>query len=211
MYMINFNDLDNEILEPGENGSPEDVPYEGSYDTILYKNSKTLDWRTSMSQDERKNALLTRMANMPEDDYNMMLKVVRADAINEMLDAISNLKGTTEDSWKKIINKLQFLTNFNDTETSKFDFNKALRTLLPLLAALAGLLIALRKSEAAESEASCLPDEIQNDPVFKAIKENRNKVKDINDDDLQIDEITGKIKSVVLQNCQYSKKGFSLT
>ena len=65
MYMINFNDLDNEILEPGENGSPEDVPYEGSYDTILYKNSKTLDWRTSMSQDERKNALLTRMANMP--------------------------------------------------------------------------------------------------------------------------------------------------
>ena len=206
-----LNDFDDDILEPGENGSPEDVPYEGAYDVLHTRNSKRLDWRTTMTQEERKTALLTRMANMSEDDYNMLLKVVRADAINETLDAISNLKGTSEEVWKKIISKLQFLSNFNDTETSKFDFNKLLKMLLPLLAGLAGLLIALKKSESAESDASGLPEEITNDPIFKEMKKAQEKKGNDDDDDSDIDPTTGKIKSVVIRHCKKSTKGFSLT
>jgi hypothetical protein len=197
-------DFDGPILgDPGENGTFENEPYDGLQEDL---NSKPSNWRVDTTPNQRKEILLNRMANMPEEDLTMFLKVVRHDAINDTLDAIKNLKSTTEDTWKKVIGKLQLLLNFNDPDTSKFDFNKLLRILLPLLAGLAGLLIGLRKSEIEDAKSSDLPEELTNDPVFKKMT---TLTKDDDDDDSDIDPITGKLKSVVLNKCKNKLNGFS--
>ena len=147
------------------------------------------------------------MANMSEEDRTMFLKIVRHDNITELMDAISNLKTTSEETWKNVINKLQFLLNFNDADTSKFDFNKLLKALIPLVAALAGLLIGLRQAEKAEAEAADVPVDPDENPILAyMMKPDEEKEKD---NDSEIDIITGQLKSVVLDQCNKMINGFS--
>lgn len=194
-------DFEDEVItgDPGENGQPENEPYDGLYEMSY---SSPIGWNSSTPLEEKETILLNRMSNMPESDKTMFLKVVRYNVIAELIDAIQNLKGTSEETWKNIISKLQNLLNFNDSDTSKFDFNKLLTTLLPLVALLAGLLIGLKKSEIEDSKSSEGSDEIKNDPVYKALQ-NKNI-----DDDSEIDIVTGKLKSVVLTKCNKMVEGF---
>ena len=205
-------DFDDEVVlgDPGEYGTFENEPYDGLQESL---NTKPSNWRINTTPEEKKEILLIRMANMSEEDLTMLLKTVRYDTINELMDALQNLKSTSEDTWKSIIGKMQNLLNFNDPDTSKFDFNKLLMVLLPLVAALAGLLIGLRKGEIADSRSSGLSDETLNDPVFKKMTENESKQNtqsnENNDEDSDIDQLTGKLKSVVLNKCKKLTDGFS--
>lgn len=199
--------FDDEVItgDPGENGTPENEPYNGLQEIL---NTRPSNWRLHATPEERKNILLSRMSNMSDDDLTMFLKIIRHNTICELLDALENLKSTSEETWKTIIAKMQNLLNFNDPDTSKFDFNKMLRTLLPLVAALAGLLIGLRKAEIADSQSSDLSDDTLNDPIFKLMMEEDTQQSE-NDSDSDIDPLTGKIKSIVLTNCKKMIDGFS--
>ena len=199
--------MDTEITEYNEYGDPIDMEYDDE-EQLGYENVYREKYYpyNNLTLEEKEALLLQRMSEMSEDEYNMLLKVVRHDDVNELMDAVKNLKSTSEQTWKNIISKLQFLLNFNDTETSKFNFNKALKILLPLLAALAGLLIGLRQSEKAESDAADVPIDPNENPVLAyMMKPDEEK----EDDDSDIDPITGKIKSVVLAQCNKTINGFS--
>lgn len=202
-----FDDNINEEIysEPGEGDTPENEPYDSLYDPVY--TTTPSNWRENATPEERQEILFTRLANMEEDERTMFLKIVRHDTINELMDAISNLKSTSEETWKNVINKLQFLLNFNDNDTSKFDFNKMLKILLPLVAALAALLIGLRQSEKAEAEAADVPIDPSENPILAyMMKPDEEKE---GDDESEIDIITGKLKSVVLSQCNKTINGFS--
>lgn len=204
--------MDTEITEYNENGDPIDMVYDDEEQLdheIAYK-EKYYPY-TSLTFEEKEALLYQRMSRMNEDDYNMFLKVLRYDTLDELMDAMTNLKNTSEQTWKNIISKLQFLLKFDDTETSKFDFNKLLRILLPLIAMLAGLLIGMRKAELADSQSSDLSDETLNDPIFKKMidAETDTPYSVSNSEDTDIDQLTGKLKSVVLDKCKKLVGGFS--
>lgn len=198
-------DIENEIyMDPGEGDVPENEPYDGLYDSMYNTPS---NWRADATPEEKQEILFTRIANMSEEDRTMFLKIVRHDNITELMDAISNLKTTSEETWKNVINKLQFLLNFNDADTSKFDFNKLLKALIPLVAALAGLLIGLRQAEKAETEAADVPVDPDENPILAyMMKPDEEKEKD---NDSEIDIITGQLRSVVLDQCNKMINGFS--
>ena len=100
--------IDEEIYsEPGEGDTPENEPYDSLYDPVY--TTTPSNWRENATPEERQEILFTRLANMEEDERTMFLKIVRHDTINELMDAISNLKSTSEETWKNVINKLQFL------------------------------------------------------------------------------------------------------
>ena len=200
--------MDTEITEYNEYGDPIDMEYDDE-EQLGYENVYREKYYpyNNLTLEEKEALLLQRMSEMSEDEYNMLLKVVRHDDVNELMDAVKNLKSTSEQTWKNIISKLQFLLNFNDTEISKFDFNKALKILLPLLAALAALLIGLRQSEKAEAEAADVPIDPSENPILAyMMKPDEEKE---GDDDSEIDIITGKMKSVVLSQCNKMINGFS--
>lgn len=187
-----------------------DESEENYYEYTSY--TEKISWRDK-TPEQRYKILLNRMSDMDEYDRSMLLKIVRNDNINDILDALSNLKSTSETTWKNIINDIRFLLKFEDKDTSKFDYNKMLLTLLPLIAALAGLLIGLRKAEIADSQSSGLSDETTNDPVYKKMIEEESKQNspnnENNDEDSDIDQLTGKLKSVVLNKCKKLTDGFS--
>lgn len=207
MLIMNIFDdnIDNEIyVEPGEGDTPENEPYDGLYDSMY---NTPANWRENATPEQKQEILFTRIANMSEEDRTMFLKIVRHDNITELMDAISNLKTTSEETWRNVINKLQFLLNFNDADTSKFDFNKLLKALIPLVAALAGLLIGLRQAEKAEAEAADVPIDPDEDPILAyMMKPDEEKEKD---NDSEIDIITGQLRSVVLDQCNKMINGFS--
>ena len=206
---IDYNFVENDTVYDDDGNIIEDFVFEAD-DVITdystdYLDDKPSAWHYNMSTEQKKAILNERIYSMSAYDRAMFLKIIREDAIDELLDAMKNLKNTAEETWKNIIYKLQNLLNFKDDDTSKFDFNKILKVLLPLVAALAALLLALKKAEKAESEASNVPSDIENDPVFKALYNDTNN----DDDDGDIDKITGKIKSIVLTNCKKEIDGFS--
>lgn len=204
--LTEYDDID--VTEYNEYGDPIDIVYDDE-EQIGYEYAQREKYYPiqTLTPEERQELLFQRISQMDEYEYNMLLKTVRCDNINELMDAMSNLKSTSESTWKNIISKLQFLLKFNDTETSKFDFNKLLKILIPLIAALAGLLIALRKSEKAEAEAADVPIDTTENPILAyMMKPDEEKEKDEDD---ELDPITGKLKSVVLSQCNKMINGFS--
>lgn len=169
------------------------------------------DWRKNPDKESKKKELENRLNNMSDEDKSMFMKILQFDFLLEVFEAIKNLKKTGESTWKSIINKGQNLQNINIKDVfTKFDFNAFLKILLPLLAALAALLIGLRQSDGAEIESADVPNEdYENDPLTVAIKKKETgELPDVFEDG--IDPLTGKLKSVVMTLCEKELKGFSL-
>ncbi len=145
--------------------------------------------------------LAQKLDEMPKHKRRGVIKVMQYKVLDEVLSALSNLKKTSEREWRSVINKMQAISGINIGEDkSKFDFNKLLNKLIPMVALIGGMLLALREAEKEESEVS-KPEDDAKSPVLNAEKAAaENKVK------FEIE----KAKSIILQYCSENKNGFSL-
>ena len=145
--------------------------------------------------------LAQKLDEMPKHTRRCVIKVMQYKILDEVLNALANLKKTSEREWRSVINKMQAISGINIGEDkSKFDFNKLLNKLIPMVALIAGMLLALREAEKEESEVS-KPDDDPESPVLNAEKAAvENQVK------FEIE----KAKSIILQYCSENKNGFSL-
>lgn len=140
--------------------------------------------------------LYNKIKEMSNEERQMLLKVMQYNVLIETLQAIKNLKNTSEDTWKNILNKLKSLTNFK-ISNNEFDFNESLKKLIPLVAALAGCLFAMREYEEASIDAAKPEDNILTNKKIDAL--NNEKIFNMN-----------KKKSVILQQCDKKENGFTL-
>jgi len=145
--------------------------------------------------------LAQKLDEMPKHTRRGVIKVMQYKILDEVLNALGNLKKTSEREWRSVINKMQAISGINIGEDkSKFDFNKLLKKLIPLVALIAGMLLALREAEREEAEIS-KPEDGADSPVLNADKAAvENNVK------FEIE----KAKSIILQYCYENKNGYSL-
>ena len=138
--------------------------------------------------------LYSKIQNMSGSEKRIFIKILQQDTMMKLLSAMKNLKKTTAEEWKSIIKKMNQLKDVKVIDKSGFDFSAFLKTLIPLVGALAGTLLAMRESEAKESEcAEALPE---NDPLT--------------DPSFERDAEEQLYKSIVLQMCNLKENGFLL-
>lgn len=145
--------------------------------------------------------LAQKLDEMPKHTRRGVIKVMQYKILDEVLNALANLKKTSEREWRSVINKMQAISGINiGDDKSKFDFNGLLKKLIPMVALIAGMLLALRESEREESEASKPEDDKDSSTLNaeKAAVENEIKFE------------LEKAKSVILQYCSENKNGYSL-
>ena len=97
---------DIEVTEYNEYGDPIDIVYDDE-EQIGYEYAQREKYYPvqALTPEERQELLFQRISQMDEYEYNMLLKTVRCDNINELMDAMNNLKSTSESTWKNIISK----------------------------------------------------------------------------------------------------------
>lgn len=147
--------------------------------------------------------LSQRMDQMEPEKKRLLVKTIQFKILKEILAAIKNLKGTTAETWKRIMRKLEAITGIDiGQDKSGFDFNAMARVLLPLLGALAGTMIAFKAAQKAESEAAS-PREDPDDPTAE--------VNTPEYAEAQLNKIYNDFvnKSVVMQMCDGKENGFS--
>lgn len=149
-----------------------------------------------------KTKLYEKLNNMPPFKRTVFLKMMQFNIMSEVLDAVNNGKNTPEKVWKSVIGKMHAIKDINvGKDKSGIDFRKIITMLLPLIGMLAGLFLALREAEKAESEAAepetnpDFPDIVNSEIAAKKCAEE--KAKNIQ-------------RSVVMQLCDIKEKGFSL-
>lgn len=157
------------------------------------------DWRKNPTEEARQLELTKRLNNMSDEDKSMLMKIIHFDFIMEIMDAMKNLKDTSEEVWKNIISKGQRLLNINIKDENGINFNDFLGKLLPILAGLAALMIGLQQAKKAEIEASDVPNEdYENDPLTSS------------QNSTDIDPITNEMGSIIMSMCSQQLNGFSL-
>ena len=143
--------------------------------------------------------LSEKLDSLSPDNRRCVIKVMQINILNETLEAIKNLKSTPESVWRRCINKMQAIHGINiGKDKSGFNFNKFLDIFMPMVAFLAGILLALREAEKTESETS-EPEEgtSETTPESARIKN-------------ELDFQANKAKSIILQYCAENINGFSL-
>lgn len=145
--------------------------------------------------------LAQKLDEMPKHTRRGVIKVMQYKILDEVLNALANLKKTSEREWRSVINKMQAISGINiGDDKSKFDFNGLLKKLIPMVALIAGMLLALRESEREESEVS-KPEDNKDSSTLNAEKAAvENEIK------FELE----KAKSVILQYCSENKNGYSL-
>lgn len=167
------------------------MPADRTNQTIQYNN----DWRKNPDRESKENELTKRLNNMSDKEKQMIIKFLQLDILLEMMDVLKNLKDTTEKTWKDIINKCKQIVNIKIKDIMDFDFDDFIKILLPLLAALAAIMIGLKQSKSSEIESSDTLDEELNSMREKIQTTPNNNIKS---------------KSVVLSMCEKEINGFSL-
>ena len=144
--------------------------------------------------------LADKLDSLSPDNRRCVIKVMQMNILIETMEAIKNMKSTPESVWRKCLNKMQAIQGINiGDDKSRFDFNKFLNKFIPMVALLAGLLLALRESDKEESETS-EPEEGTAETTPESAKiEN------------EINFQANKAKSIILQYCSENINGFSLT
>lgn len=139
---------------------------------------------------EEKVKLYKKIKDMTARERELFIKIIQYDAIVQTLEAIKNLKKTTAEEWKRIISKLNSL---KDIKISP-ELNKIIKTITPLVAALAGMLLAMREAEKKESLAAEPENNPLDDPLFEK------EAKSLFD---------SSFGSVILKMCSQKINGFS--
>ena len=146
---------------------------------------------------DAKVKLHKKLDNMPPFKRKVFLKVMQFNVLSEVLDAVTHGKNTPKKVWKSVLGKLYAIKDINiGDEKSKIDFRDVVAVLLPLLGMLAGLFMALREAEKAESEAAS--PEGGDEEEMKKIEKN-----------LAEKHAANLQKSIVMQLCEAQEKGFS--
>lgn len=110
-------------------------------------------------------------SEMTEGEKSTFIKILQYRAIMSLLEAMKDLKNTPKEVWDNVIMRLKAISGIN-APNSKFDFSAMLKTLIPLVGALAGTLLALKEGdkalvEAAEPETTVLTDEALQEEMAK--------------------------------------------
>jgi hypothetical protein len=136
---------------------------------------------------------------MDPNTRRCVIKIMQYKILNETMDSLVNLKSTPEKTWKSVIRKMNAISGINiGQDKSGFDYNKFLKKLIPMVATIAGLLLALREAEREESEAS-EQNEDSEITYNTAVIENTAKAEAM------------KAKSLIMKYCNENLNGFSLS
>ena len=135
------------------------------------------------------------LSSMGADDLVMFFKMVYVETLEDILDAMKNIKKTATETWTAIITKL------NSLKGMKIDFGgitlgELVEKLLPLVCAFAAVSLALRDADREESKRSANPDMTDEE------KKNLEILKKESEDELN--------KSIVLSLAKAKENGFSL-
>jgi len=154
----------------------------------------------------RRNKLYTQLMSMSQEERDLFFKSLQLDATTDMLEAIKNLKKTPGEMWQHVIEKLKNVADLpvSDEEKKKFDFGKFVKTLLPLLGALAGTLLAIRQAEKEEIKSE-MPEDVSNGNEQSPLKRVQNELEDIAKEQKEKNS-----SSIVLQLARENKENFSL-
>ena len=171
-------------------------PYEEEQDIPELVNPQMeLAEKLDASYGSEKVRLYQMIDRMSRDEKEMFVKIIQQDAMLDSLHAMKNMKKTTGDEWKRVIGKLISIKDIKFKTKGNFDFSSLLGVLIPALAFLAGMLLAMREAEKKDIEAAAPPDE--NNPL-------------LNNPEFEKDAEEQLMKSIVLQDCNNKQNGFSL-
>ena len=139
--------------------------------------------------------LYRMLERMSAWEKEMFVKIIQQDAMMDVLNAVKNLKKTSEEEWKRTIGKLISIKGMKTSGNGNFDFNGMLDKMIPALAFLAGMLLAMRESERKDSE-SAEPNDADN-PL-------------VSDPNIE-SGIEGLSEgSIIMRYCKNMENGFSL-
>lgn len=132
--------------------------------------------------------------NMSADEQSTFIKILQYRAIMCLLEAMKDLKNTPKEVWDSVILKLKAISGVN-APNSKFDFSAMLKTLIPLVGALAGTLMGLKEADKALVEAAEPEQTVLNDEALQAEMDKKNEALN---------------ESVVMNLCKENGNNFSL-
>lgn len=135
---------------------------------------------------------------LDQDEKNIFIARLQLNSIDKLLNAIKEGKKTTKETWKNVLNRLNFIKGFKaiyEDEIKSINFQSIIQALIPLAGALAATFLALKESDKKESE-SAEPEENE------LLTEDLLKLENVNE--------RNKEKSLIIQYCNENKNGFSL-
>lgn len=143
---------------------------------------------------DHKLILQQLISKMSDGEKTTFIKILQFKAIMELLEAMKDMKNTTADTWKHVIMRLRALMGIN-APGSKFDFAAFLKTLIPMVGAIAGTCLACRAADEALIDAAEPEETILDDKKLEEAMEQDSK---------------GSVESVVLNLCKENGNNFSL-